>query len=367
MGAELTIGIPAYKAEGTIDRCLASILVQTWADKCEVVIASDDPDENYKWLEESYEGQLSIRTVPTFSNTGPGLARQRCLDACRTPWITFVDADDIFANPLAVENLLKTIVNPSIIEVQGPFLQEMKAPDRTTQFAPRNDVTHPWVFGRVYNTKFLKDNGIKFSDLRAMEDGEFNWKIRMTIDGTPLKINVINEPVYIWKEGSEHSITRTGVDENGIPQYNFDLCPVGSTIASINAAKFCKKKNPFNGGVVRFIVEMMIGQYFTYIECWKKKQIFADQCFFNAKRFYHECYKEVEKDITDEVLETMYTAQYAGRAQDLIGIIPEVTFFEFMDDIRRSPYGGEKELMDIRGALPEEVLENDKKTGVSVW
>ena len=248
-----------------------------------------------------------------------------------------------------------------------PFLQEMKAPDGTTHFAPRNDVTHPWVFGRVYNTKFLKDNGIKFSDLRAMEDGEFNWKIRMTIDGTPLKINVINEPVYIWKEGSEHSITRTGVDENGIPQYNFDLCPVGSTIASINASKFCKKKNPFNGGVVRFIVEMMIGQYFTYIECWKKKQIFADQCFFNAKRFYHECYKEVEKDITDEVLETMYTAQYAGRAQDLIGIIPEVTFFEFMDDIRRSPYGGEKELMDIRGALPEEVLENDKKTGVSVW
>lgn len=377
MGAEfdkkekvLTIGIPAYHAEKTIDRCIASILVQSWLDRVQIIVASDDPNnDNYYPLTETYDyvGRDFIKVLKTDKNTGPGLARQRCLDACRTPWITFIDADDIFANPLAVENLLKTIVNPSIIEVQGPFLQEMKAPDGTTQFAPRNDVSHPWVFGRVYNTKFLKDNGIKFSDLRAMEDGEFNWKIRMTIDGTPLKINVINEPVYIWKEGSEHSITRTGVDENGIPQYNFDLCPVGSTIASINAAKFCKKKNPFNGGVVRFIVEMMIGQYFTYIECWKKKQIFADQCFFNAKRFYHECYKEVEKDITNEILETMYTAQYAGRAQDLIGIIPEVTFFEFMDDIRRSPYGGEKELMDIRGALPEEVLENDKKTGVSVW
>ena len=366
MGADLTIGIPAYKAEGTIERCLASIAVQTWVDKVEVIVASDDPNCDYDWLEDKYE-DIPIKTLSTDKNTGPGLARQRCLDACQTPWITFIDADDIFANPLAIENLLKVINNPAVVEVQGPFLQEVKTSDGLTNFIPRNDVTHPWVFGRVYNVKFLKDNDIEFSDLRAMEDGEFNWKIRMTIDGTPFKISVINEPIYIWKEGSEHSITRTGVDENGIPQYNFDLCPVGSTIASINAAKFCKKKNPFNGGINRFIVEMMIGQYFTYIECWKKKQIFADQCFFNAKRFYNECYKEIEKNISDEVLETMYTAQYAAKAQDLIGIIPEVTFFEFMDDIKRYPYGGEEELMKIRSEFPEEILENDKKTGVAVF
>lgn len=366
MGADLTIGIPAFKAEKTIDRCLSSIIVQTWVDKVEVVIASDDPGEDYKWLEESYEDLLKVTTLSIDKNTGPGLARQRCLDACQTPWITFMDADDILASPLAIENLLKSISHNSVIEVQGAFLQEVKRPEGTV-FLPRNDVTHPWVFGRAYNVKFLRDNGIKFSELRAMEDGEFNWKIRMTIDGTPLKINVINEPIYIWKEGSEHSITRTGVDENGIPQYNFDLCPVGSTIASINAIKFCKKKNPFNGGITRFAVEMMIGQYFTYVECWKKKQIFADQCFFNAKRFYHEVYKDIEKDISQEILETMYTAQYAAKAKDLIGIIPEITFFEFMEEIRTTPYGGEKELKDIRSELPEEILENDKKTGVSIW
>ena len=377
MGAEfdktekvLTIGIPAYHAEKTIDRCIASILVQSWLDKVQIIVASDEPNnDNYFPLIETYDyvGKDLIKVLKTDKNTGPGLARQRCLNACQTPWITFIDADDIFANPLAIENLLKAINNPAVIEVQGPFLQEIKMPDGTTMFNPRNDVGHPWVFGRVYNTKFLKDNKIEFSELRAMEDGEFNWKIRMTIDGTPFKINIINDPVYIWKEGSEHSITRTGVDENGIPQYNFDLCPVGSTIASINAAKFCKKKNPFNGGVTRFIVEMMIGQYFTYVECWKKKQIFADQCFFNAKRFYHECYKEVEKDIPEEILNTMYTAQYAAKAPDMVGIIPEVTFFEFMEDVKNAPYGGEQELMDLRSELPEDVLENDKKTGVSVW
>ena len=74
------------------------------------------------------------------------------------------------------------------------------------------------VFGRMYRVEFLKQMEIKFSDLRAMEDGEFNWKIRMSIDGSPLKINVIEAPIYFWRTGSEHSITRMGIDDNGLPQ-----------------------------------------------------------------------------------------------------------------------------------------------------
>lgn len=373
MGAILTIGIPAFKADNTIRRCIASILTQTWVDKCEVIVASDDPNNNYDWLEDLYfDTDLKIRTLDTEENTGPGLARQRCLDACQTPWITFIDADDIFANPLSLENSLKTLfittAQQSVIEIQAPFLQEIVNPaDGSTQFIPRNDLSHPWVFGRIYNVRFLKDNKIRFSDLRAMEDGEFNWKIRMSIEGTPFKINIINEPMYIWKEGSEHSITRTGIDENGIPQYNFDLCPIGATIAAINAAKFCKEANPFNGGITKFIVETMIGQYFTYIECHERKPIFEEQCLFNAKRFYHECYQAVETDVSKTILKRMYTEQYAGRAANLIGIIPFITFFEFMDLIKSTAYDGEIELKAIRAKLPKEIIENDKKTGVSVW
>lgn len=370
MGADLTIGIPAYKAEDTIVKCIMSISLQTVADRVEIIVASDDEDHDYDYLTDlfnkDYGINIPITTLSCEKNTGPGLARQRCLDNCQTPWITFIDADDIFANPTAIENLLNAINSPQIIEVQGAFLQEIKTP-KGTMFSPRNDISHPWVFGRLYNVNFLKSNEIKFSDLRAMEDGEFNWKIRMTIDGTPFKINVIDQPVYIWKEGSEHSITRSGKDEDGIPQYNYDLCPVGSTIASIRAAKFCKKRNPFNGGVTKFIVDMMVGQYFTYVECWKKKQIFADQCFFNAKRFYHECYKDIEKDIPEEILNTMYTTHLAEKARDLIGIIPEITFYEFMNEVKNSAYDGELELKAIRAKLPKEILDNDKATGVSIF
>ena len=360
----VTIGIPAFKAEKHIADCLASIQMQTMKQEISVIVASDNPDDDYEFLVSRYP-ELDITILPCEENTGAGLARQRCIDACKTEWITFIDADDVYYTPFSIENLVKGI-GQNVIEVQGIFLQEIEN-NPQIRTVPVNNVGHPWVFGRLYNVNFLRQNEIRFSELRAMEDGEFNWKIRMTIEGTPFIINVISEPVYLWRIGSEHSITRYGAEADGIPQYNFDLCQTGATIASIRASKFCKKKNPFNGGIDRFVTEMMVDKYFTYVECFAKKPVFAEQNFFNAKRFYHESFKEIEPRIDKKILSDIYTMQRAQHGQDLVGIIPEISFFEFMDKVKAEEYGGEDELKAIRSRLPEEIIENDRKTGVSTF
>lgn len=360
----LTVGIPAYKAESHICDALASIQIQSIRDKISVIIAKDYPEDNYDFVKTCYPN-LDITILNCEKNTGPGLARQRALDACKTEWITFIDADDVFINPISLERLVQNIT-PNCIEVQGPFFQEVSEPNpQNIRMMLRNDVTHPWVFGRMYNVKFLRDAGINFSALRAMEDGEFNWKIRMSIEGSPLTINLIEDPIYFWRTGSDHSITRIGIKENeGTPLYNWDLCQVGATAASINAIKFCKKKNPFNGSITRFTVEMMIGQYFTYVQCLEKKPIFAEQNLFNAKRFYHSCYKYIENEIDEKILMEMYTMQYAGHSQDMIGIIPKITFFDFMKKIKTEKYNGKEEFDNIRKTYPDWIKELDKKSGV---
>lgn len=380
MTKKITIGVPVYKAVATLDKLLASIMIQSMSNDVEIILANDNPDDNgiYSFVKTHYP-ELDIIILECDKNTGPGLARQRALDACKTEWITFMDADDVLMSPFALEELYNNIT-PNCIEVQGPFFQEIpegnlnsaqkmqliqsgqEFPPRIT---PRNDIGHPWVFGRLYRVSFLRQQGIGFSKLRAMEDGEFNWKIRMSIEGTNLQINLIDSPIYLWKTGSDHSITRIGIEENGgEPLYNWDLCQVGATAAAINAIKFCQKKNPFNGGVIRFAVEQMIGQYFTYVQCLAKKPMFAKQNFFNAKRFYHSCYKDMEKNIDDEILKLLYTSQNAAHSQEMIGIIPEITFFEFMEKIRTEEYGGKKEFETIREELPSWVKELDFKSGV---
>ena len=380
MAKKITIGVPVYKAKSTLDKLLASILTQSMSDEVAVILANDYPEDNetYTYVYSRYP-ELDITIIDCMENTGPGLARQRALDACKTEWITFMDADDVLMSPFALEELYNNIT-PNSIEVQGPFFQEVQEGNLDSaqkmqlmqngqqippRIMPRNDIEHPWVFGRLYRVSFLRQQGIQFSKLRAMEDGEFNWKIRMSIEGSNLQINRIDSPIYLWKTGSEHSITRIGIEENdGEPLYNWDLCQVGATAAAINAIKFCQKKNPFNGGVIRFAVEQMIGQYFTYVQCLERKPMFAKQNFFNAKRFYHSCYKDLEKVISEDVLKMLYTAQNAARSQEMIGIIPDITFFEFMDKVKTEEFGGKTEFEAIREELPTWVKELDLKSGV---
>ena len=360
----LTIGIPAYKAEKHICDLLSSIQIQSIRDVVSIIIAKDNKEDNYEFVKIRYP-ELDITILDCDKNTGPGLARQRALDACKTPWITFADADDVFMHPISLERLVQNI-NPNCIEVQGPFYQEISEQNpQNIRLMPRNDISHPWVFGSMYNVNFLRDAEIAFSELRAMEDGEFNWKIRMTIEGTPLHITIIDDPIYFWRTGSDHSITRIGANENGgTPLYNWDLCQVGATAASINAIKFCKKKNPFNGSITRFTVEMMIGQYFTYVQCLEKKPIFANQNLFNANRFYHSCSHTIENKIDEKILNDMYTMQYAGQSQDMIGVIPQITFFDFMEKLKMEEYGGKEEFDKLRAELPEWVQKLDMKSGV---
>ena len=61
---------------------------------------SDNPDDNYSFVKKQYP-KLDITILSCEKNTGPGLARQRALDACKTDWITFIDADE-YPSPTTV-------------------------------------------------------------------------------------------------------------------------------------------------------------------------------------------------------------------------------------------------------------------------
>lgn len=185
MNKRITVGVPVYKAQSTLDKLLASVLTQSMSEDVAIILANDYPDDNgsYDYLKKRYP-DLDIIILDCDKNTGPGLARQRALDACKTEWITFMDADDVLMSPFSLEELYNNIT-PNCVEVQGPFYQEVSEGNLNSaqrmqlaqngqqippRIMPRNDITHPWVFGRLYRVPFLRQQGIRFSKLRAMED-----------------------------------------------------------------------------------------------------------------------------------------------------------------------------------------------------
>lgn len=357
---KVTIGIPAYKAQEHICDALASIQIQTFKD-IEVIIATDLQGEDYNFVLDRFP-DLDITILPCEKNTGPGLARQRALDACNTEWITFMDADDVFISPMAIEDLLTgATAAEQIIECQGAFYEELMEPVDGQRILMRNEATQPWVFARLYNVKFLRDNHIEFSDLRAMEDAEFNWKIRMAIGGKDLFINKIDKPIYFWRKGSEHSITRVLLEGTNIPQYTYDLAVYGTAKAAGRAIEYANKYNPENKEIRLFALDIMLSLYFTAIECAAKASIFWEQTIFISAAFYQDVFSNYE--YTQEEVETAYSVKNASRAKNLIGVMPKITFYEFLNGVS-GQNTGLNAWEQVRESLPQSVIDNDKRTGV---
>lgn len=359
---KVAIGIPAYKAQKTIEECLSSINIQSMRDDINVIISNDNPDvDDYSYLLKKFD-KLHITLTETDKNGGPGIARNKAIEVAKDDYIMFMDADDVLYTPYAVEQLYKGVTaNPAIVQCQGTFVQTATI-NGEHKLIPQTNPNHPWSFGRLTNLKFLKEAGINFGKLPNMEDGRFQWCINLLIEGTQYRRNIIQDVVYVWKEGSEHSITRSGIDINdGIPVYNYSMCQIGASIAAKQAVEFALAKNPFNGSIQRFLLEQMIGHYFTYYECKERCPKFAEQNWWLSKWFYHNCYEKYCQNLNNDLIEKFYMQMLSARGRDLQKF-PELTFMQWFDKIKTEEYVFE-ELADIRSKLPKEILDVERKSG----
>lgn len=138
------------------------------------------------------------------------MSRQLCIDNAKGHFLYFMDADDIFASPHAIYQILQIInENPTADQINFSILQENSSyKQRFKKIYNPNQ-----VIGQVYRTAFIKKNNIRSIPAIGYkhEDTYFNIIFRAH------KPNVLNKKdiiTYIWRE-NKNSITHS------IPDYNF--------------------------------------------------------------------------------------------------------------------------------------------------
>ena len=89
----VSIIIPVYNAEGTITRCLDSIIHQTYSS-IEVIIIDDGSSDLSGSICDNYATKYNYIQVIHKKNEGPGVARNTGLDTIGGGYVTFVDSDD---------------------------------------------------------------------------------------------------------------------------------------------------------------------------------------------------------------------------------------------------------------------------------
>lgn len=342
---KIDIIIPAYNVEEDIAfRCLSSIACQTVLQDLEVTIVDDASDEKYIEIYEKvankFRDHFKINILRYEVNGGPGVARQYGIEHTNNGYMTFIDIDDTFNGAFALQALRNAIElnNGIYIMSVGVFdeVHEKFIPEGQGPILMPHEQDMVWMFGKMYRRSFIDKYNIKFHETsRANEDNGFNTLIRLCTNEYE-QINFIPAHVYYWHE-SENSITRANdcqYSYGGSIRDSF----YGYVENMIYAVKEAKKRNPYNGFITMWAVSCMLNIYEYYIEGYARAREHADNNFQWCKRYYNEVYKNIEEDISDEMLAQHYNdvMRNAYMGDKLNGIIPHMSIYEFLNAMKEN-------------------------------
>lgn len=340
---KIDVIIPAYNVPDRIlFRCLASIACQDIASELEVTIVDDaSTQQNYQNVADNFSSMLKITILRYETNGGPGVARQYGIDHTSNGYMTFIDADDTFNGSLALKALRTGIEMPCQNGGQyqmcvGVFdeIHEEGMPTEQGPILMDHQGDMVWMFGKLYRRSFIDKYKIRFHESsRANEDNGFNTICRLCSNDKE-QINFIPSHVYYWHENL-NSITRANdcqYSYGGSERDSF----YGYVENMIYAVKEAKKRAPYNGMITMWAVGCMLHIYEYYIECYARAHEHAPNNWKWCKRYYDEVYKDLEEDISPEMLAQHYndTMRNAYMGDKLNGIIPCMGIFEFLSKLK---------------------------------
>ncbi len=89
----ISVIVPVYNVEKYLDRCIESIVNQTYKD-LEIILVDDGSKDNSSKLCDNWSKKDKRIKVIHQQNIGVSSARNKGLDLCKGKYITFVDSDD---------------------------------------------------------------------------------------------------------------------------------------------------------------------------------------------------------------------------------------------------------------------------------
>jgi glycosyltransferase involved in cell wall biosynthesis len=105
---EISIIVPVYNVEKYLEKCISSILEQSFTDY-ELVLVDDGSKDNSGKICDGYKGRDFRIKVIHQENSGLSAARNTGIDIFKGEYITFIDSDD-FIHPNMLEILYNNIL-----------------------------------------------------------------------------------------------------------------------------------------------------------------------------------------------------------------------------------------------------------------
>ena len=165
----LSVIIPVYRVEATLDRCVESVLKQH-VDDMEVILVDDgSPDHCPKMCDQWAAKDQRIRVIHK-ANGGLSDARNAGIDIACGEYITFVDSDDWLADntyPPLIEKMTDIDILEFAIADRLP-LQEHIYDNINEYWLKGQAYTHTYACNKIYRSSLFDD--VRYPKGRIFED-----------------------------------------------------------------------------------------------------------------------------------------------------------------------------------------------------
>lgn len=167
--ATIDIIIPAGNAHELIEKTLFSIAYQINAIEINVYIVNDESKKDYKQLIKYFSNFIKIKELKHKGKIERASALQYGIDNSNSKYIIFINPGDTLASPIAVSTLKQAIIKDKA-DIATSYIKVQLA-NGEIQNSDSDIVS---LYGKIYERKFLKENGISFWDTNLNEDVSFN-------------------------------------------------------------------------------------------------------------------------------------------------------------------------------------------------
>lgn len=208
----ISIIVPVYNSEKTLQRCIESLLIQTYSD-IEILLVIDGATDSSLDIGKAYEKKDSRVKVIQKENEGVSKARNLGLSFAKGEYIQFVDSDDYIEGNMCeklIQSVDKTKAQMALCGFHHLFLnRDIKKVPPKGGYVLKESTD---VFLSLYESGYLNMPWNKLfkreliqrdfdASLSLGEDLLFNLNYMNEID----KITVIDEPLYyyIQKNGQD--------------------------------------------------------------------------------------------------------------------------------------------------------------------
>ena len=234
----VTIGIPVYNAEKYIERCLKSVLEQTF-DDFEVLVVDDCGTDNsismIKQIANNHINGNKLRIVSHAKNVGVAEARNTIIKEASGKYLYFMDSDDRISND-AIYLLFKKAESTNAETVWGSYVNvefdtekeihsvnglgrypdlELFGHDRLALYGCLDIKEHlqQSIWNILFRTDFVRNNNLHFKPHGSFDDGIFQAEMQPLVSRAVLMSNVTY--YYYHRPNSlTHIVDRRGYSIN---------------------------------------------------------------------------------------------------------------------------------------------------------